>query len=239
MQAGKNQLLETELELVLSVLRHQLGNSVNALKITLDVLRESFDTFDETKKKEYLQRMARLVNRQQETVQALKSYSMFAAREQKSMAFSAFWTQLLALISQRLETRQVKLLTRYETMPCTVMINQAALNKVILGVIENALEALANHSAPEIEIRTGGGTSRVDIVVRDNGTGSTVTEMDTLFTPLFTTKPGKSGMGLAIARKLMTEMGGGICMQNSPPAGVEVSIWLNTFAPDSPAEPGT
>lgn len=239
MRTRKNQAPEVDLELVLSVLRHQLGNSVNALKITLDVLRESFDAFEETKKKEYLQRLAQLVNRQQETVQALKSYSMFAARKRKPMAFSAFWTQLLALISQRLEDRQIKLVTRYETMPCTVLINQAALNKVFLGVVENALEALSGHGAPEIEIYTGGGTSQVDIVVRDNGPGSTVAEMDTLFTPLFTTKPGKSGMGLAIARKLMAEMGGGIGIRNRPPAGAEVSIWLKASAPEASVKPAT
>jgi hypothetical protein len=37
------------LEQILSTLRHEIGNSVNSLKVTLDVLRENYDRFDDEK----------------------------------------------------------------------------------------------------------------------------------------------------------------------------------------------
>jgi two-component system C4-dicarboxylate transport sensor histidine kinase DctB len=224
-----------ELELVLSVLRHELGNSVNALKITLDVLRENYDTFGRSKKKEYLERAAQLIGRQQETVQALKMYSMFSVEDRKPISFSAFWTQLLPLVTRRLEERQVRMITRYESIVCTICGNLAALNKVVLSVVDNALDALEGSSNPTIEIYTAGGSSEVRIGIRDNGTGCRPEDVEKLFVPLFTTRPGKTGMGLAIARKLTSEMNGDIVMKSSPNAGSEVVVRFSTLSSDDPS----
>lgn len=222
----------SELELILSVLRHQLGNSVNALKITLDVLRENFDIFNISKKKEYLDRAAQLIGRQQEIIQALKLYSMFSVEDKKPIAFSAFWMQLLPLVTQRLAKRRIRLITRYESIECTIWGNLAALNKVVLSILDNALEALDESNNPAIEIYTAGGSSVVRIGIKDNGAGCRSEDVEKLFVPLFTTRPGKTGMGLALARKLTSEMDGNIVMKSSPDAGSEVVIRFSTRTPD-------
>ncbi len=221
-----------QLELILSVLRHQLGNSVNALKITLDVLRENYDTFERPKKKEYLERVSQLVGRQQEIVQALKMYSMFSVEDCSPVSFSDFWTQLLPLVARRVEKHQVRLITRYESIACRVCGNPAALNKIVLSVVENALDALEGAENPTIEIYTAGGSSEVRIGVADNGAGCRPEEIEKLFVPLFTTRPGRTGMGLAVARKLAAEMGGDITMTSSPGVGSEVIIRFATLSAD-------
>ncbi len=47
-------LLIENLEEILSILCHEMGNPINSLKITLDVLRENYDLFDDIKKKEWI-----------------------------------------------------------------------------------------------------------------------------------------------------------------------------------------
>ncbi len=221
-----------QLELILSVLRHQLGNSVNALKITLDVLRENYDTFENAKKREYLERVSQLVGRQQEIVQALKMYSMFSVEDRRPVSFSDFWSQLLPPVTRRVEERRVRLITRHESIACRVCGNPAALNKIVLSVVDNALDALEGTDDPTIEIHTAGGGAEVRIGVVDNGAGCRPEEIEKLFVPLFTTRPGRTGMGLAVARKLATEMGGDITMTSSPGVGSEVIIRLATLSAD-------
>ena len=223
------------MELVLSVLRHQLGNSVNALKITLDVLRENYDAFESAKKKEYLERVSQLIGRQQELVQALKLYSMFSVEDRKPVSFSAFWAQLLPLVARRLENRQIRLITRYESIACSVCGNMAALNKIVLSVVDNALDALEGADNPALEIYTAGGSSEVRIGIRDNGAGCRREDVEKLFVPLFTTRPGRTGMGLAIARKLAVEMDGGMTLRSLPEGGCEVVIRLASIPPDNPS----
>jgi hypothetical protein len=76
--------LAVYLEAILATVRHQLGNAVNALKITLDVMQENFDHFDDSKRKEYLRRTSELLGRQTGMIEAMKSYSSVNASDQKS-----------------------------------------------------------------------------------------------------------------------------------------------------------
>ena len=96
------------LEMILSVLRHQLGNSVSAIKVTLDVLKENFDKFDDQKRKIYLERGTELIKRQHRMVKAMKSYALFNAKEKQDIAFDAFWELIVALTSDRLAHTQIK-----------------------------------------------------------------------------------------------------------------------------------
>jgi len=100
------------------------------------------------------------------------------------------------------------------------------------GSVDNALEALEGSGNPAIEMYTAGGSSEVRIGIRDNGSGCRQEDVEKLFVPLFTTRPGKTGMGLAIARKLTFEMDGDIVMKSSPDAGSEVVIRFSTLSPD-------
>ena len=63
-----------DLEEILSTMRHQLGNTVNSLKITLDVFWQNFDFFDDQKKKDYLKRGLKIIARQEEFIDAMKTY---------------------------------------------------------------------------------------------------------------------------------------------------------------------
>jgi signal transduction histidine kinase len=53
--------------------------------------------------------------------------------------------------------------------------------------------------------------------------------MSKIFIPLFSTKSGKMGMGLAIARKLSWEMGGRMEVESSLGIGTEARLWLKTL----------
>ena len=67
------QLIE-DLEQIFSILRHEFGNTVNSLKMTLDVLVRNFDTFDDSAKVEFLHRALVLVARQHKFLDAMRSY---------------------------------------------------------------------------------------------------------------------------------------------------------------------
>ena len=227
-------LMKTDIELIenleqiLSTLRHELGNSVNSLKITLDVLRENYDLFDDAKKKEYLKRGARLLARQQQLVDAMKSYSQFKVKEQNEIAFLSFWKHFLSSASSRVEDANIKLIHHREVEPCLIMGDRAALNKIMVSIVENAMEAVEGMDDPVIELKVSKTNSSLKIVVEDNGSGIRKNDMPRVFTPLFTTKPGKMGMGLPIARKLLLEMEGRIKVDSVFGSGTKARVWLKS-----------
>lgn len=230
MNKAKSHILSIDsLEEMLSVLRHELGNPINSLKITLDVLRENYDLFDDVKKRGYLNRASELLSRQEKLIDALKSYSKFHVREQTKIAFIPFWESFSAMASNRLRDGNIRLTRNLETEPCSVKANGPALNEIMLSILDNAIEAVENVNKPTIELKASRANGFVKIQMKDNGSGIKEDDMSKIFIPLFSTKSGKMGMGLAIARKLSWEMGGRMEVESSLGIGTEARLWLKTL----------
>jgi signal transduction histidine kinase len=216
------------LEEILSTLRHQLGNSVNALKVTLDVLQENFDHFDDGKRKEYLTRALEILDRQQALVEAMKSYSSITVNEQSPMEFVPFWENFLRIARHRVEKRRVRLIHDPDIAPCLVIGHPMALHRAMTEVFENALEAVEGIMGPVIELKISKGDEGLMILIKDNGCGIEKADLSKIFIPLFTTKRGRKGMGLPIALKLLTQMGGRLDVETLITGGTQAKVWLKT-----------
>ena len=215
------------LEEILSVFRHQLGNSVNALKVTLDVLEQGFDSFNEDKKKEYLRRASGILERQQVMVEAMKSYSHTNVNEQKAVDFLPFWEQWLDAMKARLEGERVMLTHREEAGPCTLVVDPLALRMALNELVGNALEAMEGGKDQRIELRAARQDDEIQITIRDYGCGIKEEELSKVLIPLFTTKSGRKGLGLSIALKLLTQMGGRLEIGPLSEMGTLVKVCLN------------
>lgn len=212
------------LEDLLSTLRHQLGNSVNALKVTLDVLHENFDLFNDEKKREYLERAKEVLGRQQAMVDAMRSYSNVNVNDQKPMGFLSFWEQFLVTLRQR--TEKITSIQNLQPGPCDVMGSPMAIQTVLIQLVENALDAVEGMENPKIELSVTSEGERIRIGVKDNGCGIKQKDMSKIFVPLFSTKPKRKGLGLSIALKLMAQMGGRLEIAPHAEGGTVATIWL-------------
>jgi two-component system C4-dicarboxylate transport sensor histidine kinase DctB len=212
------------LEDILSTLRHQLGNSVNALKVTLDVLHENFDLFNDEKKKEYLERAQEVLARQQALIDAMRSYSSVNVNDQKPIEFLSFWEQFLVTLRQR--TGKVTLIQNLQTGPRHVMGSPIAIQTVLIQLLENALDAVEGIENPRLELSVTSEAERIRIGLKDNGCGIKKRDLSKIFVPLFTTKPKRKGLGLSIALKLMAQMGGRLEIAPVAEGGTVATIWL-------------
>lgn len=212
------------LEDILSTLRHQLGNSVNALKVTLDVLHQNFDLFNDEKKREYLERAQEVLARQQAMVDAMRSYSSANVNDQKPIEFLAFWEQFLPTLRQR--TEKIILIQNLQASPHRVMGSPIAIQTVLMQLVENALDAVEGIENPRVALSVSDEAQRIRIDVTDNGCGIKLKDLSKIFVPLFTTKPKRKGLGLSIALKLMAQMGGRLEIAPLAEGGTVATIWL-------------
>lgn len=229
MEKTKNDSMKIEtLEEILSILRHELGNPINSLKITLDVLKENYDFFDDVKKKDYLKRASELLVRQEKIVEAMKLYSKFRVEKQKTIEFLPLWESFSTMAANKLKEGNIKFVNNIEAGPCLIKGDNQALNNVMTNILDNAVEAVEEVDEPGIELKALKKKNFIMILIKDNGPGIKKNEMPKIFIPLFSTKPGKLGMGLPISRKLSFEMDGRIEIASNFGSGVEAKLWLKT-----------
>ena len=81
------------------------------------------------------------------------------------------------------------------------------LEQVLVNLIQNAQEALAGRSDPEIRITVSADAAHVMISVADNGPGLRPDIASQLFTPFATSKPDGLGLGLVIAQGILRDLG--------------------------------
>jgi signal transduction histidine kinase len=105
--------------------------------------------------------------------------------------------------------------------------NAYKLEKVITNIITNAIEAVDNVGG-RINITTKSLPNAVQIKISDNGQGIEEKNLKKIFDP-FVSLRDSSGLGLAIAKKIIKEHSGEIRVRSEIGKGTEVRIILNIY----------
>jgi len=103
------------------------------------------------------------------------------------------------------------------------------LRRALENLVGNGLDSVAGRGGGAVTVSSellGSAGDRVRITVSDNGPGMTRAELDRAFDDFYTTKPGGSGLGLSIVRRLVLDLNGTLRVETEPGAGTRASIEL-------------
>ncbi|MEO8360049.1 MAG: ATP-binding protein [Vicinamibacteria bacterium] len=100
------------------------------------------------------------------------------------------------------------------------------IKRVLINLVDNAIAALGEKGAIEIETSLDPLTRRAILTVADTGPGVPAASRETIFAPNFSTKKKGSGLGLAIARRIVEDHGGEIRVEENTPQGARFVIEL-------------
>jgi PAS domain S-box-containing protein len=163
-------------------------------------------------------------------VDAFAQYARTPTPSLQALDLNAFVTDVLALYEHHAPIRALL----EPGLPAAAG-DPALLRQVLVNLIKNAEESLADADAPEIRVLTRLDEHGIVLCVEDNGPGFPESLANRLFEPYATTKPKGTGLGLAIVRKIVEEHGGRIDVRNIEPHGASVCITLPVHAHDDPA----
>ncbi|HET7293999.1 MAG TPA: ATP-binding protein, partial [Vicinamibacteria bacterium] len=88
------------------------------------------------------------------------------------------------------------------------------LERAIVNLIENALQAVGDRGRVRLEVSTSDG--HVEVAVEDDGPGIPKDVRSRAFEPFFSTKTGGSGLGLPLVRKIAEDHGGAVRLESEP-----------------------
>jgi PAS domain S-box-containing protein len=155
---------------------------------------------------------------------------------------------VLDLMRQQLSDRAITLQLEIPQDLPRVVVDEAQLEQVLVNLLNNARDALAETPIPEPQITIRAkrdeiaGRPAVAIQLIDNGPGMAQTVRERVFQPFFTTKhAGKgTGLGLSISYSLVQGFGGTLAVQSAEGQGTTFTVTLPAVEaetqPDRPTE---
>jgi len=120
----------------------------------------------------------------------------------------------------------VEIRTRFAASLPKVSIDPEQIRRVMINLIDNAIEAMEQHGTIEIETQHDPPNNLARVIVADDGPGIPASERDKLFLPYYSTKRRGSGLGLAIVRRIVVEHGGSIDLTDNTPRGTRFAVEL-------------
>ena len=237
--------IQTELDLtqaqawqdLVRVLTHEIMNSitpVTSLATTaVDVVKDMRDKTDKESPladdladvQDAIGTVARRSDSLMQFVDSYRQLTRLAPPEKKRVAIGELFGSVARLAAAEWPDRPVQLQQLVEPAGLDVFVDRDLLEPVLLNLLRNAWHATLDVEKPEIELR--GRLNRrgnTVIEVRDNGPGVPEELENRIFVPFFTTKEGGSGVGLALARQVMTAHGGFIRVMPNEGGGAKFSL---------------
>ncbi len=221
---------------VFSGIRHELGNPINSIKMTLSVLKRNLSEYSPAAVEKFVDRAMTEISRVEFLLRALKSFSIFENPEIQNVQIDDFLTRFIALVSNDLHQSGIKISKTVESDVITISADPRLLHQIMLNLITNASDALDGKDNPKINIRALKLDGLISIVVEDNGCGMSKEAQANLFKPFFTTKIRGTGLGLMITLKMVTLMKGNMEIKSAKEKGTRVTVILpegrKTYAQD-------
>lgn len=107
----------------------------------------------------------------------------------------------------------------------SVPVDAERLTQALLNLFLNAVQAM--EPGGELRVRLEGRPdNEVAILIADTGRGMTPEVLASIFTPYFTTKASGTGLGLALAQRIIEGHGGGVTVTSEPGKGSVFTLTL-------------
>ncbi len=212
---------------VFSGIRHELGNPINSIKMTLSVLKKNLNAYSTNAVEKFVDRAMTEISRVEYLLQALKSFSIFESPNIQNINLQDFLIRLISLVQSDLRESGIKISKVIDPVSEVIEADPRLLHQVMLNLITNASDALNNRENPEIIIRAKYiDNNNIGITVEDNGIGMSEEMQTNLFKPFYTTKSGGTGLGLMITLKMVTLMKGKMEIKSTRDVGTKVTVFF-------------
>ncbi len=208
---------------MLAGIAHELNNRVAPILIYSQMLQQSIDNEQDSKRLRIVEDSAKGAKAILET---LLTYSREGTHEKKAVNLNQILQSALTLTEYKVRNQRIELIVDLSPHLPPAKVNEMQLAQIFLNIINNALHAMESAGKGKLSIRSDREGENIRITIADSGPGIPEKIAARIFEPFFTTKEaGKgTGLGLSISKRYIEDNGGGIRIEKSPLGGVAFVI---------------
>jgi two-component system sensor kinase FixL len=206
-------------------LAHESGNALARSQSCLEML--TWEVEDRPEALDLIGRIQKAQDHLKQLYGEVRSYAAPLKLEREPWELSAVWRQTWEHLSVSRQDRDAVLREDTAGVDLELPIDPFRMDQVFRNIFENSLAAC--QGPVRIVVRCAEtvleGRPAVCVSVQDNGPGLTPQQRQRIFDPFFTTKTKGTGLGMAIARRIIEAHGGRITV-GSAEGGAELLLTL-------------
>ena len=211
-----------------AAIAHEVSQPLAAIENTLATAGLYAERGDSAQSGRFLRKARALTERIQRTVRHLKTLARPDVSKTRPVALAKSVEAAIDLVQHRARGRNVAIVTEIPRGPVFVHANDIGVEQIVLNLLNNALDALADTPAARVRVSIAQDGESGLLTVADNGPGIDDAVLAHITEPFFSTKQAGEGLGLglSICRAIVGKFGGVLRVGRAAEGGAEFIVTL-------------
>lgn len=228
-KAAEDRALQTErlaaIGQTVTGLAHESRNAFQRSQACLELL--SLELEDRPDELELVFRIQRALDHLHRLYEEVRDYAAPIKLDRQLCDLAHLWRDAWSHLEVSRESKEIELCEAVECANLKAHVDWFALGQVFRNIFENAIAACSEPGEIQVSCSDAmlAGKPAISIKIRDNGTGIPSDARARVFDAFFTTKTKGTGLGMAIARRIVEAHGGKIEL-GIPESGAQFVIVL-------------
>ena len=209
---------------IINHIRDSVGNTINAIKCSLQALEEMYEELDDEKRREYLKRSLDEIKRMESLLFTLREFSRYEGIGSSELNLTELILENKDKFNKYCEDKGVDFYFEYDEREFVMKGDKLLVVVALTEIIDNALEAMERSSEKKILFKYSVTEEEAVITITDKGIGIAEDLIQKVAEPFFTTKGDRTGLGLYQAAKIIKTQGGDVTFSGKKGGGTTVKI---------------
>ena len=201
---------------------HELNQPLGASNLNIQFLKMKLEkgAINSELGREVLDSLEADNQRAASIVRSMRSIFIEGESNAEEVRMGDLIAKVLEVVAPELKSKNIQIQLRVDDR-LAVKVNPAEIEQVILNLLNNAIQALANSGTllRRITIEVAQSSQMVRLSISDNGGGVSTEFRPQLFELLSTTKQSGMGLGLWLCKHIVTRYSGSIHYEDAPGGG--------------------
>lgn len=220
----------------IAALSHSIKNILQGLRGGADAVELGLQRDDLTMARQGWPILARNLDRTLSLTMNMLAYSKERTLDMEFMPLGALAREAMELVSGKAKRLGIEIELVEDPHEPPIPLDPDAIHQALVNLVDNALEAApADEGRVRLETRFDPDQDQAIALISDNGPGIASLARDKIFEPFSSSKGQRgTGLGLAVARKLLEQHGGAIKVVEPALGGATIMVSLPGSQPEDP-----
>lgn len=207
---------------------HEIRNPLSSLNINIELLREELREEIQLSQKEEIQSLLNFISyetlRLENNLKEFLDFNRLPPLKFEWAQLNEVLDSIVRLLRPDAQMKNARMEVHFQKRLPPVKIDVSQINLAVSNLLINSIQAVSEKG--EIHLFTRASRKNVFIIIQDNGVGISKEHLPKIFDFMFSTKPTGSGLGLSIAKKIISDHHGEITVKSEVNRGSTFRIRL-------------